>query len=402
MSDSSLKALVKSYSEALETLENQSSALPPEKILKVLLIRDQIQAALANRKDPSGNALLKIFELDDRLNKQAEKIHEAVELEAWRTSQEIDESAWWWVLKIQTEAPSFSWWDAFLDIVALFCWIVIGSLILDIMPRFLSGGPDRWAAFAVVVQAVLTALAAGGALSQAGQEMLKQIPSKLIPTTSWPQRQLVIAIPLLMVFLLLRFSLPRIATFYHNRGAERHHAGHLISAQFDYERALKLNPDYIEPHYNLGSLYEDLQKFDMAQEEYLVAVQGKLLPANNNLARLYILNEEYAAAVPLLLTALRDDQDQNDKVRYGLLKNLGWARFGQARYAEAESHLEQAIEIDDEKGAAHCLLAQVFDEQAKTELALEEWNACVSYADGRNPDEDAWIGMAHKRLEGEN
>ncbi|MGB0385475.1 MAG: CHAT domain-containing protein [Ardenticatenaceae bacterium] len=230
---------------------------------------------------------------------------------------------------------------------------------------------------------------------QAGQEMPKRIPSPLIPSASWLPRQLLIAIPLLLLLLFLLLRLPQIAIFYNNRGAERHDAGDLRGAQLDYEWALKLNPDYIEAHYNLGLLYEDWHKPDMARAEYLVAVGGGSEEARNNLARLYISDQMYSEAVKLLLTAL--DKSENDEVRYNLLKNLGWARLGQGRYPEAESRLRDAIRLAAHKAAAHCLLAQVFDEQAKTELALTEWDMCLRYADKHNPDEDCWIGMAHER-----
>ncbi|MDB9412513.1 tetratricopeptide repeat protein [Microcystis aeruginosa] len=43
----------------------------------------------------------------------------------------------------------------------------------------------------------------------------------------------------------------------------------MSSAEEDYQRALSLNPDDAEAHFNLGLLYEELQDFDLARKEYI-------------------------------------------------------------------------------------------------------------------------------------
>jgi len=274
------------------------------------------------------------------------------------------------------------------------------SLLVDISTRFLSGGPDTLGALAVITQSTLTLLAAGGALTVAGREGFERILASLrIPKSLWKEAKLGFAAFVLLGLLLFRLSLPQIAISYNNSGLNHYQAGHLSSAQFDYTRALKLNPDYAEAHYNLGLLYEDLQDFDAAKAEYQIAVQGGLDAAYNNLARLYILSENYSAAIPLLLNGI--DLAQDDTVRYDMLKNLGWARLGQARYTEAETHLRDAIAIADDPAPAHCLLAQVLEAEGNRTGPLTEWENCLKYADGRNSDEDTWIGIARQRLEAE-
>jgi Flp pilus assembly protein TadD len=64
----------------------------------------------------------------------------------------------------------------------------------------------------------------------------------------------------------------------------------------DFTNALKLDPNFAETHYNLGSLYEDVRDFDRARSEYRLAMLGGLAAAYNNLARLYILDKDYAAS----------------------------------------------------------------------------------------------------------
>jgi tetratricopeptide (TPR) repeat protein len=191
-------------------------------------------------------------------------------------------------------------------------------------------------------------------------------------------------------------SLPSIAVQYNNSGLQNYSAGRLTSAQFDYLRAIKLNPDYVDAHYNLGLLYEDFQQIDKARVEYWAAVQGGLAAAHNNLARLYILDKDYAVAVPLLKKGLMIAN--NDAVNYYLHKNLGWARLGQSRYDEALVELQAAIALAPDQAPAHCLLAQVLEGQGDTVAAREEWEICLKFADSLRPDEDTWIGLARQRL----
>ena len=100
--------------------------------------------------------------------------------------------------------------------------------------------------------------------------------------------------------------------------------------------------------------------------------------------------------MPLLLSGLELAEDRT--VRYDMLKNLGWARLGQKRFAEAEARLRTAIALADKKAPAHCLLAQALEGQGNLDDALSEWDSCLKYADGRNPDEDTWIDLARQRL----
>ncbi|MGB0383455.1 MAG: hypothetical protein ACPGWR_01405 [Ardenticatenaceae bacterium] len=204
------------------------------------------------------------------------------------------------------------------------------------------------------------------------------------------------AIVLGLVLLTVRLSSPQIAVWYNNQGLENYLAGNLSSAKTKYGWAIWWDSDYAAPHYNLGLLYEDLLDFERARQEYRVAIEGGLVPAHSNLARLYIRDGNYSDAVFLLLRGL--ELTEHDEIRYVMLKNLGWARLGQERYAEAESHLRAAIRLKSDRAPAYCLLAQVREEQNKPNEALSEWNNCLSLADARNPDEDVWIAMARKRL----
>ena len=436
------------YASRLSTLEKAIPSLSDELILDVLLARDEIHTSLsqvATRHLPEKPeqlmgiwALLKrflirrvvkdrntdfkasvgqfgpdalhppvapanvstvktLFQLDSRLKAQGGVIARSVNLAEWRASLNPPKEAWWWFFEpLSPSTNRFDWlWSA---LAVVFLTISL-SLLLDTSSRFLSGGLDAWATFAVVGQSVLAMLAAGGTLTTVGRESFDRILEAIHISRRWRQEiRLGSAILLLLALLVVRSYLPVTAMLYNNRGYASYRNGQFTSAEFDFRRALRLAPDYVEPHYNLGLLYEDLQYYDQAKTEYRIAIAGKLSTAYNNLGRLYVREENYAEAVPLLLAGLDLSQDEN--VLYDLHKNLGWARLGQKRPAEADVELRAAIDLAGEQASAHCLLAQLLEAQNDVAGSLAEWEICLKYAEGRNADEDSWIDMARQRLGG--
>jgi len=85
---------------------------------------------------------------------------------------------------------------------------------------------------------------------------------------------------------------------------------------------------------------------------------------------------------------------------------LGWVRFEQSRYEEAQQILQGAIGITNNPetakyirnpGAAHCILGQVLERQ-KQPTALEQWQKCCQLGSTLNPDEDTWLHLAQQKL----
>lgn len=224
-----------------------------------------------------------------------------------------------------------------------------------------------------------------------------------LPPQSWGSlrgggtRLLISGILLLSFLLIFRYFLfPELAVWNNNEGFKDYLNDDFTNAERHYEWALFFHPSYPEAHYNFGLLYEDQRDFERAQAHYQLAAEGNLDAAYNNLARLYIPDEAYNEAVYWLLYGLERTSD--DEVRYDMLKNLGWARLGQERYAEAESRLKAAIQLRMQRAPAYCLLAQAQEGQKKKDEALKAWENCLKYADPRFPDEDEWIHMARLRL----
>ena len=217
-----------------------------------------------------------------------------------------------------------------------------------------------------------------------------------------------------MLFLLLvalRANFPAFSDWYNKKGFEKYQQGQFAGAESIYQQALALNPDNFKAHYNLAVLYEDLQEFDKAKTQYQFAVKGNFIKAQNNQARIHIIEGKPDLAIPLLLSGFNNFADQDNPsiaITYSLYKNLGWAFSKQEQTQLAEKFLKTAIQIGNSpegiekiksRGSAHCLLAQLFQGQPQKQTeAVEQWQKCCQLGSVFNPDESEWLSSAHKKL----
>jgi len=417
------EASAKIFPEIVDSKPAIKNQLSPAQVLQVLIARDRVNSILellatsVNSPLPSGESLEKINQLDERLRKQVNVIAPLIESANLRASFHPKEQAWWWFL----EAPKTAWSDRFdwlCSGVSVTCLTVSLGLIGDISPRFLTGVPDTFGAFAVSTQSILTLLVAGSALTKAGQESLKSLLKAInIPEKYWHEIGAIGSLFIVLGLFSFRQSLPQIATkFYTNPGIESRKNGDWSSAEEQFNRAIKLNADDAQAHFQLGILYEDMQILDQARPKYQLAIQGGIIGATNNLARLNILKKDYSGAVSWLLKALDTDKKEplDSKIKYKILKNLGWVRLMQKNYPDAEIKLLEATDLRSNlKLEKHdiadieCLLAQVREglsteetlkKEALKKEALLNWKSCNQYANITIPEQDEWATMAGKRL----
>ncbi len=200
------------------------------------------------------------------------------------------------------------------------------------------------------------------------------------------------------------FTSESLAILLNNFALEIYYAGNLQTAEKLYDLALLIKPGYPEALYTQGRIYEDLQDFNSAYNNYENAKDQKFPQAYSELARLYILDKKYSRAVAILSDGLK--LPLTDRQKYTMLKNLGWARLelarqGKATYEQAEVPLRQAIALTlkYEYGSPHCLLAQVLEGKAVKSESLGQWRKCVEFGDPEHPDERNWIKDAQKRVQ---
>ncbi|HBB32449.1 MAG TPA: hypothetical protein DC064_11800, partial [Cyanobacteria bacterium UBA9273] len=242
------------------------------------------------------------------------------------------------------------------------------------------------------------------------------------PKRFWDELICILALFVLLIPLTIQSLLPQIGDYYKRLGdiayckvqvPSAEQAKELAQCQVQlatvedhYSRASKIDPNDSEAHYKLGFFYEDLQEFERAISEYQIAVKGRIegesYKAYSRLARLYILHgtkQDYSKAISLLNRALSLELIKKDKeTTYAIHTYFGWTRLAQGRPIEASNLLQDAIKLFPNKAAAHCLLAQALDQQNDRKGATTQWEQCLSYANQKDPDEDAWIGLAVQRL----
>jgi len=393
MSSSNLELALQAYSNSLEKIESVYPDISEMEVTKLLVARDKLHFILKDSFDIGIDVQQKIFKLDQKLCKYSEAIAQVKNLPEWRKSFHISETAWWWHFSKSTDSRDrFDWLWSSLTIACLTANL---SLLLDLSSRFLVGGPDLFGSFTIISQSVLTLVAAGGALSQFGREAIeKLLEYKGISKHRWNEVKFFSSLGLLIILVTIHVNLPLFAKLYNHWGTQYQKKDEWSSAKDNFERALKLNPDDAESHFRLGLLYENLPDVKQAQLHYQLAVQGNIPEAFNNLARLYILDKNYSEAIILLngLETRLIGQNANS-LEYGFRKNLGWARLEQNRYNEAATQLQEAIRIDSAQGAAHCLLAQVYEKQNDNNAA-HMWEACLENTHSDLPEEDRWIQKA--------
>ncbi|WP_375491653.1 tetratricopeptide repeat protein [uncultured Nostoc sp.] len=174
-----------------------------------------------------------------------------------------------------------------------------------------------------------------------------------------------------------------------------------------YESLFKLKPNSWEGHYNLGNFYDDQQKYDLAEQQYQLAIENsnEAVYAISNLSRLKNLNGEYDAAITLALQGLENLKnvkllkDKNLELQAALYKSLGWSRLKQKRYIEAKNYLQRARRLFP-RTDTYCLLAQVQEVLGEINDARISWEVCL-IAQSSLPEVQEWREQVLRRLLGD-
>ena len=143
-----------------------------------------------------------------------------------------------------------------------------------------------------------------------------------------------------------------------NTGQDAHEKGDLNTAIANYEKALKLIPEFPEAELQLGSAYQSLGKLDEAEAALRRAV------------------------------SLRDDWSL-------ALANLGSVLVKRGKFAEAETHLTKAIALDEQNFPAYTAMTelrlQTKADPAVLKLLLGRLSVLTSKA---NPTASTWASRA--------
>ncbi len=77
---------------------------------------------------------------------------------------------------------------------------------------------------------------------------------------------------------------------HYKRGFKFHNQGSLDQAVDEYQKALKLNPNFVEVHMNLGAIYVDRKDYDKATQQFkkVVELNHYNTKAHYNLGMVYV------------------------------------------------------------------------------------------------------------------
>lgn len=167
------------------------------------------------------------------------------------------------------------------------------------------------------------------------------------------------------------------ARIYNNLGILCQNQNDLKCAMEYYQKVIDLDENS-GTFYNLAQVYEQAGEFDRAEEPYKKAIElgGVTVDYSlSGLARLYIFKGNLDQAIELSLQGLQQSQKPN--VRSALYRNLGWIFWIQGDYTKAEENLQQALELQEDRTEAYCLLALVREAQGRTPQALDQWKSCL-------------------------
>ena len=166
---------------------------------------------------------------------------------------------------------------------------------------------------------------------------------------------------------------------HYNLGSALVAQGNLDAAIPHCERAIQLNPAYVEAHNNLGLALAHYGKWNEAIAHYERAIQlnPDSAAAHHNLGLSLTQQGRLAEAVPHYERALQLNPDYAEAHN-----NLGLALARQEKLAEAIPHYERALQLSPDAAEAHCNLGAALAAQGKLAEAVPHYERALQL----NPD----------------
>jgi serine/threonine protein kinase len=163
-------------------------------------------------------------------------------------------------------------------------------------------------------------------------------------------------------------------------------SGNVNAAISNYDQALALEPHNPLIHYNLASVYEQIDPQQAIANYQIAAQDGSLIQAEavNNLARLHIIEGDLKEAATLLGFSADDSVTQA-----ALYKNRGWLQYEQGELALALDSLNKSIELDPTRPDAYCLMS-VIKQQKQIESKDDELTCLSLPAPTQRPEVQGW------------
>jgi len=371
------------YETAFRNLKAELPSPSSNSVVAALVSRDQINHVLQSGGKLAGQEVLRLALLDGELREAAVAIDSTVgrpTLSGWQQSMDPASELWWWSLHEMAESarvklhPTTAW---LVTILLGVSFVVTG----DTVGQLLKVAAISAGLVAILIQAALTFLA-GSVLIESGRKWVLSLLTTLGLRRFRDTKVMALAAAVFALSILARMLVPELAGGIYARRAEALDKQSAWSqAIYNYTRALTLRPDDISLHLNLAIAYDRSSQFDRAIEEYKVvlASDGENSSAQNNLARLFIIQRTFDPALRLLDQLSKQLNNLSPEDQYYVLKNLGWVYVELQHYEEAKGDLWAALRVRD-GAAAHYLLGLVHEASNKSADAQKEFGAAIAIA----------------------
>ncbi|MDB9398120.1 tetratricopeptide repeat protein [Microcystis aeruginosa CS-573] len=334
------------YQNALNYLDtSHNKSLKKAQALEIITARDALQKRMEAEAEISVDMSSKLIEQDNRLKQKSYKITQVLDLAEYRETLPMSAQAWWWHLESRESLHPCNRFDWLWRIGKLVLLGVNFTLIGTIATRFLSGGSGLPEIGGVIFSTFISLLQTENALTRTRQKGFVKLMKFLGIAEHWYEEIQFSVTVIVFAFLLgiyLNFSW--FSEFYKQEGSHlqspppaSQELPNLALAEEKYLKAIELDPDNLDAHYKLATLYEELQDLTNAKKHYLIAAKGGFIDAYNNLAYWYLRDNKNAEAVELLEKAKRLLAEKDEKLdqfteeekrnlalqKYSIYKNLG-------------------------------------------------------------------------------
>ncbi|MBW2983748.1 tetratricopeptide repeat protein [Candidatus Woesearchaeota archaeon] len=167
---------------------------------------------------------------------------------------------------------------------------------------------------------------------------------------------------------------PESISSHNNLGLIYDDFGKIDLAIKEYKRAVEINPRFFEAHYNLGVAYYDQGKIYLAIEEYkkALAINQNFTPAHYNLGNAYRKNGDINLAIEEYKNAIAINPNHANAHN-----NLGIAYHSKGKINLAIEEYKKAIKINPELAEAHNNLGIAYAYLGKFSYAILEYEKAI-------------------------
>ncbi|MDR9401909.1 MAG: tetratricopeptide repeat protein [Halothece sp. Uz-M2-17] len=171
--------------------------------------------------------------------------------------------------------------------------------------------------------------------------------------------------------------------------------GEIEAAQYHYETAISLDPEFAIAYHNLARLYQDKDEVELAISYYQKAldINKRLDKSYINLGLLYQHQGNRSGAIECYETLLKLYPQYAEGYN-----NLGILWIEEGNYGEAEKSFKYAIELKPEYADAYNNLGVLYQYQGKLELAESFHEEAIKCVHDKNVDDQLDVAKAHLKL----